>query len=133
MSWERAGALGAGGPAPDQISLSPVWAKQSCLVMSRHLKKAWTMLTDRDRDALYSVRQTFVAWRRNSGGTARDDHAIGHLLDALTAGDDTGPWQRAIERVQAMLNHVGLTTNEWSLQDVVSAQYQMLVARGVTG
>jgi hypothetical protein len=71
-----------------------------------------------------------VAWRRNSDSTARDDDAIGHLLDAI---DDTGQWQRAIERVQAMPNHVGLTTNEWSPQDVVGAQFQMLVARRVTG
>ncbi|MFM0616252.1 hypothetical protein PQR37_19495 [Paraburkholderia nemoris] len=94
---------------------------------------------DRDRDALYSVRQTFVAWRRNNDSTARDAAAIGHLLNAiddaleLAAGDDTGPWQRAIERVQAMLNYVGLATEEWTLQDVVGAQYHMLVARGVTG
>ncbi|EIF32187.1 hypothetical protein BCh11DRAFT_07772 [Burkholderia sp. Ch1-1] len=97
------------------------------------------MLTDRDRDALYAVRQTFAAWRRNSDSTARDDEAIGHLLDAiddaleLTEGDDTESWQRAIERVRSMLAHVGLTTNDWGLQDVVGAQYGMPVARGVTG
>lgn len=107
--------------------------------MNRHLRKACTMLTDRDRNALYSVRQTFVAWCRNSDSTARDDEAISHLVDAidqaleLTECDDTEPRQRAIERVQAMLNHVCLTTNEWSLQDVVGAQYRMLIARGVIG
>jgi hypothetical protein len=68
--------------------------------------------------------QTFVDWRRNSDSTDRDDGAL-----EFTADDDAGSWQRAIERVQVMLNYVGLTTNEWSLQDVVIAQYQMLVAR----
>lgn len=95
------------------------------------------MLTDCDRDALYSVRQAFVGWRRNSDSTARDDDAIGHLVDAidqaleLTECDDSEQWQRAIERVQTMLTHVCLMTNDWGLQDMVGAQYRMLVGLGV--